>query len=981
MANRTFATTTEAPQAMPAAASPELESTKPTLTPGLGRGITQDAVTLRRMTNGRLPRAGKALRQLQQRYGNGYVQRLVVQAKMVLGPVHDPYEREADRAAAQVAHRRSPEGATVQQQVQGTGGVAISPDVELAINQARTGGRSLPGGVQQQMGQAFNADFSQVRVHTDTQADHLNRSLLADAFTVGQHLFFRRGEYNPATTTGQELLAHELTHVIQQNGGVIQRQTATGNCRCPACTGATEIVQAKAAPGHVSTSDETNSHHHGCNCSTCQPTPQQITSQIQRSFQPEISKTKEQGKVGKTTRLTQSPYVIQRHSSYEHRMLGDVDPNDLEILGAKDNLNKSGVAVSEHGGIYASGGDLRGKQIKKENVLHVLSQEIARLEYMRDHGPKKGEAQEDVADRIHDEFNGEWQVKLVTIPNESTINPFWPPLVVTYGELNTLADIYGSIEEMKTTDPENRWKIVQGIRQQSLFMFYDMVNKVKGNLTDEFADKKGWRKGFEGAIGSTGRTGERGVLGQRELSDKKTFSDPSEEYQATLARNACHFAPESWHTWADYHQKARNLAQQAYDAANESDKGRRDKTAQRLANEAWLTNGFGDHFLQDSYASGHLINKTQIMMWFVKWIDDKGKKHGTGDEEWRQIRAIAASQTDLEIDEDRYDLDKVGELWATDPQSVENMSGDWFDRFSALGLQIPPSVTPDPTSASWQFLVEWQSYAAKKGTRELPPNLLEKVANIDGWDEIIHELVNDNVVQILNLKGNPTTEPLKHSHKGKWKYYRLHPDYVPSDARQFDRMVSDIKGLDVLDPTSLSPEVELKGLKAQDDYSRKAAAITYKGFHNFMRNARLQFATNVLHNKFCAEGLLVKTGEGTDIGRIYGDNAMLSANSSKGVKHSAETTRMSRQAIQDVLNGYEPVPLQDISNRFPAKVEVKGNYVSLAEWNKGLRKVCEEGGIFEEATSGLKGFVTKSISLGKKISKDDIEAVHKGEAF
>lgn len=224
MANRTFATTTETPQAMPAVASPELESTKPTLTPGLGRGITQDAVTLRRMTNGRLPRAGKALRQLQQRYGNGYVQRLVVQAKMVLGSAHDPYEREADRAAAQTAQHTNNQKLKVQQQVHGGEGTTIMPDVESAINQARMGGQSLPKDVQQDMAQAFNADFSSVRVHTDPQSDQLNQILQARAFTTGTDIFFRRGEYKPDSQSGQYLLAHELTHVVQQQSVITGNQ-------------------------------------------------------------------------------------------------------------------------------------------------------------------------------------------------------------------------------------------------------------------------------------------------------------------------------------------------------------------------------------------------------------------------------------------------------------------------------------------------------------------------------------------------------------------------------------------------------------------------------------------------------------------------------------------------------------------------------------------------------------------------------------
>jgi hypothetical protein len=69
------------------------------------------------------------------------------------------------------------------------------------------------------MGQAMGADFSGVKVHTDAQSDQLNKSIQAKAFTTGQDVFFRQGAYEPSSQGGQELIAHELTHVVQQNGG------------------------------------------------------------------------------------------------------------------------------------------------------------------------------------------------------------------------------------------------------------------------------------------------------------------------------------------------------------------------------------------------------------------------------------------------------------------------------------------------------------------------------------------------------------------------------------------------------------------------------------------------------------------------------------------------------------------------------------------------------------------------------------------
>jgi len=145
-----------------------------------------------RATAGRPSRAGQSLLQLQRQYGNRYVQRVLALAR------------------------------------KGTEEAEAAPDVEQAIQRVRGGGEALDSGARIQMESAFGADFSGVRVHTDTRADTLNRELNAHAFTTGQDIFFRQGAYNPGSSSGRELLAHELTHVVQQNGDKIQRKLTVG---------------------------------------------------------------------------------------------------------------------------------------------------------------------------------------------------------------------------------------------------------------------------------------------------------------------------------------------------------------------------------------------------------------------------------------------------------------------------------------------------------------------------------------------------------------------------------------------------------------------------------------------------------------------------------------------------------------------------------------------------------------------------------
>jgi hypothetical protein len=109
------------------------------------------------------------------------------------------------------------------------GGTA-SADLESSIQSARGSGQSLDANLQQSMGQAMGADFSGVKVHTDSQSDQLNKSIQAKAFTTGQDVFFRQGAYEPSSRGGQELIAHELTHVVQQGAAntPLQRQGISG---------------------------------------------------------------------------------------------------------------------------------------------------------------------------------------------------------------------------------------------------------------------------------------------------------------------------------------------------------------------------------------------------------------------------------------------------------------------------------------------------------------------------------------------------------------------------------------------------------------------------------------------------------------------------------------------------------------------------------------------------------------------------------
>jgi hypothetical protein len=92
------------------------------------------------------------------------------------------------------------------------------PEMVEEVQQRKDTGNELPENTREKLEDHFAADLSEVRVHTGGESDSLNRELNAQAFTVGSDIFMAENQYNPDSTEGQGLLAHELTHVGQQTG-------------------------------------------------------------------------------------------------------------------------------------------------------------------------------------------------------------------------------------------------------------------------------------------------------------------------------------------------------------------------------------------------------------------------------------------------------------------------------------------------------------------------------------------------------------------------------------------------------------------------------------------------------------------------------------------------------------------------------------------------------------------------------------------
>ena len=212
---------------------------------------------------------------LQKTVGNQAVQKLVrsgaLQAKLRIGQPGDKYEQEADRVADAVM--RMPEPGVqrqvepgekeeeeilqtkppvdqitpvVQRQVEEEEEMLqaksredttpeVTNDLESQINAIKGGGRPLSWSERSFFEPRFGTDFSNVRVHNDTRVASIARSVNASAFTFGHNVVFGVGEYSSDTLSGRQLLAHELTHVVQQrshpgSGGlVVRRRTVRHN--------------------------------------------------------------------------------------------------------------------------------------------------------------------------------------------------------------------------------------------------------------------------------------------------------------------------------------------------------------------------------------------------------------------------------------------------------------------------------------------------------------------------------------------------------------------------------------------------------------------------------------------------------------------------------------------------------------------------------------------------------------------------------
>ncbi|MCR9171094.1 MAG: DUF4157 domain-containing protein [bacterium] len=152
----------------------------------------------------------------------------IVQARLKMGKSNDPYEKEADQMADQVA--KSPNSNAKKSNIQQASEPAQSvqkatmegeplqkgESFEKNLDLSKGKGTPMDDSTKDSMENEFGRGFSDVRIHTDANAVQMNNDIGAKAFTNGNDIYFNEGNYDPKSQKGKHLLAHELTHTVQQ---------------------------------------------------------------------------------------------------------------------------------------------------------------------------------------------------------------------------------------------------------------------------------------------------------------------------------------------------------------------------------------------------------------------------------------------------------------------------------------------------------------------------------------------------------------------------------------------------------------------------------------------------------------------------------------------------------------------------------------------------------------------------------------------
>ena len=195
-------------------------------------------------------------------------------------------------------------------------------------------------------------------------------------------------------------------------------------------------------------------------------------------------------------------------------------------------------------------------------------------------------------------------------PGAQTLRLPGSGLVVTLGELNVLPDYLAHPEEIENAPEAFLLPLIQSVRSLNIAE----LRRLAGSGSSGF--RPGPRPRLPGSLKypRLRQLAEIGEVLEVDALGRRCGFAPWKLYSSAVGRNAGHFAPFSWYRWRSYHLMARDLIARSLTAAGPD--------REKLRTRARIYAGFADHFLQDSYAAGHLVNKTLVMQWYIEWLAD-----------------------------------------------------------------------------------------------------------------------------------------------------------------------------------------------------------------------------------------------------------------------------------------------------------------------------------------------------------------------
>jgi uncharacterized protein DUF4157 len=187
-------------------------------------------------------------------------------------------------------------------------------------------------------------------------------------------------------------------------------------------------------------------------------------------------------------------------------------------------------------------------------------------------------------------------------------------LVITLGELSILPDYLSRPDDIANAPKSFVLPLIQSVREWNIRVLRRAAGEPPKRAAGS-ANRKVRRQRLRPSLAYPSLGGMAEIAEGIEITrlGGRCGFPPWERYQSVVSRNAGHFAPFSWYRWQEHHLKARLLARQAHYAADADERA-------TLTARAWIYAGYADHFLQDSFAAGHMINKMLIMQWYAEWL-------------------------------------------------------------------------------------------------------------------------------------------------------------------------------------------------------------------------------------------------------------------------------------------------------------------------------------------------------------------------